>query len=64
MGSAEDYQSAGLRRLTINAVYWCLGMEDKIDPNSSVEIVGEYKPLQSGFDYAKLKVEPHKPSFL
>ena len=28
----------------------------------SVEYVGEYEPLASGFDYAKLKVVPKKPS--
>jgi hypothetical protein len=63
MGSAEDYQNAGLRRLTVNAAYWCLGMEEEIDPKSKVEFVGEYKPLPSGFDYKKLKVVPQKPSF-
>lgn len=63
MGSAEDYQNPGLRRLTVNAAYWCLAMEDKIDPRSKVDIVGEYNPPGSGFDYAKLKVVPRKPSF-
>jgi len=62
MGSAEDYQNAGLRRLTANAVYWCLEMEEKIDPKSNVDTVGEYKPLGSGFNYEKLKVVPRKPS--
>jgi len=61
MGSGKDYESAGLRRLTINAAYWCLHMEDRISPTSSVEYVGEYKPLASGFDYDKLKVVPRKP---
>ncbi len=63
MGSAEDYQNEGLRRLTVNAAYWCMGMEEKIDPKSKVEPVGEYKPLASGFDYKKLNVVPQKPSF-
>ena len=63
MGSAQDYKSAGLRRLTINAVYWCLGMEDKIDPASNVDIIGDYQPPDSGFNYEKLKVVPHKPNF-
>ncbi|MCE9529934.1 MAG: ThuA domain-containing protein [Planctomycetes bacterium] len=63
MGSAEDYRNAGLRRLTVNAAYWCLEMEEKIDPRSKVDIVGQYQPLSSGFDYAKLKVVPRKPGF-
>ncbi len=61
MGSAKDYESAGLRRLTINAAYWCLGMEKQIRTNSSVDYVGDYKPLASGFNYEKLKVVPKKP---
>lgn len=61
MGSAEDFRNAGLRRLTVNAVYWCLGLEEKIDPRSKVDTVGEYNPPGSGFDYAKLKVVPRKP---
>jgi hypothetical protein len=63
MGSAEDFQNAGLRRLTANAAYWCLQMEKQIDPASSVEIVGAYEPLRSGFDYKRLKVVPRLPRF-
>ena len=63
MGSAEDYQNEGLRRLTVNAAYWCLGMEKDIDPKSKVDPVGEYKPLPSGFNYQKLKVVPQKPGY-
>ncbi len=62
MGSARDYENPGLRRLTINAAYWGLGMEKEIDANSNVEIVGEYHPLESGFNYEELKVVPKKPS--
>lgn len=59
MGSARDYQSAGLRRLSTNAIYWCLDLEDKITADSSVEIVGDYQPLKSGFNYDALGVVPH-----
>ncbi|UCF15062.1 MAG: ThuA domain-containing protein [Phycisphaerales bacterium] len=62
MGSAKDYQSAGVRRLTINAAYWCLRMEQQISATSSVEYVGEYRPLASGFQYDKLNVVPRKPA--
>jgi len=61
MGSAQDYESTGLRRLTINAAYWCLGMEELIQAMSSVDYVTDYKPLVSGFNYEKLKVTPQKP---
>jgi type 1 glutamine amidotransferase len=61
MGSAKDYQNPGLRRMTINAAYWCLSMEKQIDAASSVDIIGDYQPLESGFNYEKLKVVPKKP---
>jgi hypothetical protein len=47
MGSAEDYLSEGLRRLTVNAAYWCLSMEKSIPEKSKVDIVGTYKPSKS-----------------
>ncbi len=58
MGSARDYQSAGLRRLTINAAYWCLHLDAAITADRSVDYVGPYAPLASGFDYAALGVTP------
>lgn len=63
MGSARDFESAGLRRLLFNAVYWGLGMEQRIDPSSSVEILGEYAPRESGFHYEELGVEPREPRY-
>ena len=56
MGSGDDFRSAGLRRLVINAAYWGMGMEDAISPTRSVETVGPYEPLRTGFDYAKIGV--------
>jgi Trehalose utilisation len=50
MGAATDLQSEGLRRLLVNAVYWCLGMEDQIQAKSSVDLVGDYKPTAFGFN--------------
>ena len=58
MGSAQDLECADLRRLVINAVYWGLGMESDITSKRSVDIVGTYKPLGSGFHYAELGVVP------
>ena len=63
MGSAQDFQSEGLRRLTVNAAYWCLNKEADIDEKSSMDLVGDYDPPDSGFDYKKLKIVPRKPSF-
>lgn len=60
MGSAEDFSDPGVRRVTINAVYWGLGKEDEIKPDSPVGIVGDYHPSRSGFDYQELGVRPQK----
>lgn len=62
MGSAKDFENEGVRRVTINGVYWGLGMEDKITADRSVDIVGEYVPLKDGFNYEKLGVKPRKAS--
>ncbi len=63
MGSAQDFQNEGLRRLTVNAAYWCLQMEAAIDETSCMDLVGEYNPPNSGFAYKKLNIVPRKPSF-
>jgi len=63
MGSASDFENGGVRRMTVNAVYWGLGMEASIRADSSVDMVGEYRPLPSGFNYEALGVRPHKPEF-
>jgi hypothetical protein len=63
MGSAEDFESAGVRRLTVNAVYWGLGMDESIAADASVGIIGEYQPLKAGFNYDELGVKPQKPSY-
>ncbi len=63
MGSAEDFANEGVRKMTVNAVYWGLGMEADINASRSVEVVGEYKPLAAGFNYEKLGVKPRKLDF-
>jgi hypothetical protein len=49
MGASLDLESEGLRRMTVNSVYWALGMADKIPDESNVDYVGEYKPTMFGF---------------
>lgn len=62
MGSGTDLKSAGLRRLIINAAYWGVGLEPAISATRSVEIVGDYQPLGSGFNYEELGVKPRPVS--
>jgi hypothetical protein len=49
MGAAVDLQNDGLRRLIVNAAYWCVGLEDKIPAKANVEYVGTYNPSWFGF---------------
>ncbi len=58
MGAATDLESAGVRRMLVNAVYWTLGLEDKIPPESDVSLVGEYKPRPFGFKGAAKGIKP------
>jgi hypothetical protein len=58
MGASQDLESEGQRRLLVNACYWTLGMEKKIFEQSSVDLVGEYKPLPFRFGGFKKGVKP------
>ena len=58
MGASTDLASEGLRRLLVNASYWCVGLEDKIPPRADVELVGEYKPTWFGFGAHRKGVKP------
>jgi type 1 glutamine amidotransferase len=60
MGSSTDLQNAALRRLVVNAVYWTAGLEKKISPKSSVEIVGQYDPLPFKFGGFRKGVRPEE----
>lgn len=61
MGASRDLLSEGLRRLLVNAAYWCTGLEDQIPARNNVEIVGEYTPTPFGFNAHQkgLKPEDH-----
>lgn len=59
MGSAKDFLSEGLRRLLVNAAYWCVGLEDQIPDRADVALVGSYQPSPfSFFGHFKVHVKP------
>jgi len=58
MGSAQDLLNGAFRRLLVNACYWAMGMERRIDGRSSVELVGAYQPLPFKFRGAARGVRP------
>lgn len=58
MGAATDLVSEGTRRLLVNSMYWCLGMEDTITEDLDVSIVGDYKPTKFGFGGFRKGLKP------
>jgi hypothetical protein len=49
MGASQDFVEPGLRRIVVNAAFWCLGMENDIKADNSIEFVTEYHPTPFGF---------------
>jgi hypothetical protein len=50
IGASVDLTNETVRRLLVNAVYWGLGMEEKIPENGTmVELVGKYDPTKFEF---------------
>jgi hypothetical protein len=49
MGAAVDLENEALRRLIVNACFWAMGLEDRIPSKTSVDLVGDYKPLPFRF---------------
>jgi len=58
MGSSQDLENEGFRRLLVNASYWCIGLEDKIEGKSKVDIVGEFKPRKFAFGGFEKELKP------
>ena len=58
MGSSQDFESVGLRRLLVNAVYWLAGLEERISMSANVDIVGTYETLPMGFGAHKKGLKP------
>jgi hypothetical protein len=49
MGSAQDLLNEGFRRLLVNACYWAMGLDGRIDQHSNAGLAGMYEPLPFGF---------------
>jgi hypothetical protein len=60
MGASQDLESEGLRRLLVNACYWAVGLEDKIEPGSKVGLVGSYRPRPFRSGGAEPGVKPSR----
>jgi len=50
MGASTDLVAEGTRRMLVNAVYWCVGLAEKIPAEgTNVDVVGEYNPTAFRF---------------
>lgn len=58
MGAATDLTAEGTRRMLVNAVYWCVKIEEKIPEKSKVDIVGTFEPTKFGFNGFVKGVKP------
>ena len=58
MGASTDFESEGLRRLIVNACFWCLQMESAIPDSANVDYVDPYKPTEFGFNIFAKGVKP------
>ena len=56
--ATQDFSSEGLRRVLVNACYWCVGLEEKLPAVTNVDIVGPYDPSPFGFNKAKQGIMP------
>ena len=56
MGASQDLESAGLRRLVVNACYW--GLEMEVPDAANVDLVGRYDPTPFGFAAFTVGVRP------
>ncbi len=49
LGTSEDLLTEANRRLLVNACYWALGLERRINARSNVSLVGDYRPSPYSF---------------
>jgi hypothetical protein len=57
-GGSEDILSEGVRRVIINGVFWCMGLEKDIKADMDVAFVGPYHPVTFSFGGYRKKVKP------
>jgi type 1 glutamine amidotransferase len=60
MGAAIDLKDKFLRRLLVNGIYWCMGMESDISPKRCACPVGEYNPSYYGFTEESTNKRPQE----
>lgn len=57
-GASEDFVNDGFRRMMLNAALWAVGLENAIDADNNIDLVGPYHPVTFSFDGYRLGVRP------
>jgi hypothetical protein len=57
-GASQDVLDANFRRMLLNAHFWCLGFEEQIAPENTVDFVGPYNPTDFSFTSFRRGVKP------
>jgi uncharacterized protein len=62
LGHPQDFFAESMRKLSLNGIFWALGMEDQIPKEGlDANFVGEYAPSRSGFgQHFKQGVRPEE----
>lgn len=63
MGHADAFRVEDFRRMLVNACYWCVGLEDDVDPHSDVRMSGSFDPGPIGSKGLKLGTKPSDAMF-
>lgn len=58
MGSSTDFESAGLRRLIVNASLQMCGLEQRVTADLNVDYVDDFQPTQFGFGSFRKGLKP------
>jgi len=58
MGHGDAFKIEAFRRMLANACLWCMNMENSINPDSNMEIPGEYSPGPAGANGIRAGVRP------
>lgn len=58
MGNGDDFKNDDMRRLFVNACFWCTGLEDRITPIADVAFTAPYEPGKSNFGAYKRGLKP------
>jgi len=57
-GASEDFLNPGFRRMLLNAALWAVGLEDSIEADNDISLVGPYNPAAFGFNAYRRGVRP------